>query len=73
MSNLCPVHPHSRRVVTFINLPLVVLQMGSDILGPFPLVSGQLKFLIVAVVYFTKWVEDKVVPLITTGRVRHFY
>ncbi|RDX67173.1 hypothetical protein CR513_53983, partial [Mucuna pruriens] len=30
---------------------------GVDILGPFPFMVGQVKFLIVAIDYFTKWVE----------------
>lgn len=48
-------------------------QWGSNILGPFPLVGGQLKFIIVAVDYFTKWVEVEAISRITAERVRHFY
>ncbi|RDX78516.1 Pol polyprotein, partial [Mucuna pruriens] len=40
--------------------------------GPFPLAPGQLKFLMVAVDYFTKWVEAKPMATITTERVKHF-
>lgn len=36
-------------------------QWGSNILGPCPLTARQLKFLIVAVDYFIKWMEVKVV------------
>jgi len=35
-----------------------------DILGPFTSGKGQVKFLIVAIDYFTKWIEAK--PLATT-------
>ncbi|RDX73388.1 Gypsy retrotransposon integrase-like protein 1, partial [Mucuna pruriens] len=45
---------------------------GIDILGPFPIAPGQLKFLIVAVDYFTKWVEADPVATISTERVKRF-
>ncbi|KAK4382886.1 hypothetical protein Sango_2830100 [Sesamum angolense] len=32
---------------------------GMDIVGPFPMAPGQRKFLLVAIDYFTKWVEAK--------------
>ncbi|GJR14079.1 reverse transcriptase domain-containing protein [Tanacetum coccineum] len=42
-------------------------QWGIDIIGPLPTASGGARFLVVAIDYFTKWVEAK--PLIsTTGR-----
>ncbi|RDY09806.1 hypothetical protein CR513_05776, partial [Mucuna pruriens] len=46
---------------------------GMDILGPFPLAIGQVKFLSVAVDYFTKWIEVKLIATISVERVRHFY
>ncbi|RDX97095.1 Pro-Pol polyprotein, partial [Mucuna pruriens] len=45
---------------------------GIDILGPFPIAPSQVKFLIVAVDYFTKWVEAEPVATITTERVKRF-
>ncbi|XP_064955645.1 uncharacterized protein LOC103986523 [Musa acuminata AAA Group] len=39
-------------------------QWGLDLLGPFPSASGQRKYIIVGVDYFTKWVEAE--PLATT-------
>jgi hypothetical protein len=40
---------------------------GIDIVGPFPKAPGRIKFLLVAIDYFTKWIEAK--PLATiTGR-----
>ena len=42
-------------------------------MGPFPVAPGQLKFLIVAVDYFTKWVEAEAVSRISADRVRRFY
>ncbi|KAL2232327.1 UNVERIFIED_CONTAM: Gag-Pol polyprotein [Sesamum indicum] len=40
-------------------------QWGIDILGPFPLARAQKKFVIVAVEYFSKWVEAEAVSKIT--------
>ena len=44
-----------------------------DIVGPFPLALGQLKFLIVGVDYFTKWIEAEAVAKITAERIKKFY
>jgi len=43
-----------------------------DILGPFPKATGQHKFLLVTVDYFTKWVEAEAVASITEREVRKF-
>jgi len=43
-----------------------------DILGPFPPATGQLRFLIVAVDYFTKWIEAEPLAKITTANVQNF-
>nr|GEY82887.1 reverse transcriptase domain-containing protein [Tanacetum cinerariifolium] len=40
--------------------------------GPFPEGSGKVKFLIVAMDYFTKWIEAKAVATITGGQVKKF-
>ncbi|XP_068461682.1 uncharacterized protein [Phaseolus vulgaris] len=45
---------------------------GIDILGHFPLAIRQMKFLIVAIEYFTKWVEAEPVAHITAQKVEHF-
>ena len=37
-------------------------------LGPFPLALGQLKYLIVAIDYFTKWIEVEPLYTITTAQ-----
>nr|GEV22346.1 hypothetical protein [Tanacetum cinerariifolium] len=42
------------------------------VLGPFPEGPGKVKFLIVAMDYFTKWVEAKAVATITDGQVKKF-
>ena len=43
-----------------------------DILGPFHKATGQLKYLVVAVDYFTKWVEAEPLATITSARVEAF-
>lgn len=45
---------------------------GIDIVGPFPKGKNQKKFLIVAVEYFTKWVEAEAVAKIDENTVRKF-
>nr|KYP65463.1 Transposon Ty3-I Gag-Pol polyprotein [Cajanus cajan] len=47
-------------------------QWGMDILGPFPPAKGQLKFLLVAIDYFTKWIEACPLAKITTKNVQKF-
>ncbi|GJZ25597.1 reverse transcriptase domain-containing protein [Tanacetum coccineum] len=41
-------------------------QWEIDIVGPLPIAPGGARFLVVAIDYFTKWVEAK--PLISTTR-----
>nr|KYP33022.1 Pol polyprotein [Cajanus cajan] len=43
-----------------------------DILGPFPLAKGQCKFLLVAIDYFTKWIEAEPLATIMAGMVQKF-
>ena len=41
-------------------------------MGPFPLGKKQLRFLIVAIDYFKKWVEVELVTTITEAKVTSF-
>ncbi|GJW44855.1 reverse transcriptase domain-containing protein [Tanacetum coccineum] len=43
-----------------------------DIVGPLPEAPGKIKYLIVAVDYFTKWIEAKAVTNITGKQVKNF-
>ncbi|KAJ8475585.1 hypothetical protein OPV22_019312 [Ensete ventricosum] len=47
-------------------------QWGMDLLGPFPPASGQRRFLIVGVDYFTKWLEAEPLASITERQVEGF-
>nr|KYP52492.1 Transposon Ty3-I Gag-Pol polyprotein [Cajanus cajan] len=44
-----------------------------DILGPFPPAKGQVKFLIVVVDHFTKWIEAEAVAVISANNVQKFF
>jgi len=45
---------------------------GIDILGPFPVSVGQLKFIMVAIDYFIKWIEAEPLTTITVERIKRF-
>ena len=47
-------------------------QWGLDILDPFPLDTRQMKFLVVSIGYFTKWVEAEPLSNITQQNVKNF-
>jgi ribonuclease HI len=46
---------------------------GLDIVGPLPMAQGNLKFTFVAVEYFTKWIEARVVSTITSKTAQKFF
>jgi len=52
--------------------PWPFAKWGMDTLGPFSPGKGQVKFLIVAVDYFTKWIEAKPLITITAQQVQQF-
>ena len=58
--------------LTPITAPLSFAQWGLDIMGPFPTVVRQLKFLVVGIDYFTKWVEVYTLANITKKNIRNF-
>ena len=60
------------KYLTPMMAPWPFAQWGLDILGPFPTKTRQMKFLMVGIDYFTKWV--KAVPLvkITQQNVKNF-
>ncbi|RDX70210.1 Retrovirus-related Pol polyprotein from transposon 17.6, partial [Mucuna pruriens] len=65
-------HKASPEVLHSMTSPWPFSRWGIDILGPFPMAPGQIKFLIVAVDYFTKWIEAEPVAVISAERVKRF-
>ncbi|XP_020207373.1 uncharacterized protein LOC109792378 [Cajanus cajan] len=51
---------------------ILYLTQGSLFEGPFPMVVRQLKFLIMAVDYFSKWIEAEPIATISAEKVRTF-
>ena len=52
--------------------PWSFAQWGLDIMGPFPTAVRQLKFLVVGIDYFTKWVEAEALAIIIEKNIRSF-
>ena len=61
----------AERMMT-ITSPWPFAQWGTDIVSPLPLGKGQVKFLLVAIDYFTKWVEAEALTMITKDRIQSF-
>nr|GEW09963.1 reverse transcriptase domain-containing protein [Tanacetum cinerariifolium] len=60
-----PIPRQPQQQLTPITSPWPFYKWGIDIAGPFPVAAGGLKFLIVAIDYFTKWIEAKAMVTIT--------
>ena len=58
--------------LTAISSPWPFAQWGIDIVGPLPQGKGQVKFLLVVINYFTKWVEAEAVAKIMEARIQSF-
>nr|GEU38297.1 reverse transcriptase domain-containing protein [Tanacetum cinerariifolium] len=67
-----PITRHPQQPLTPIMAPWSFYKWGIDIAGPFPEGPGKVKFLIVAMDYFKKWIEAKAVATITGGQVKKF-
>ncbi|KAL0345728.1 UNVERIFIED_CONTAM: hypothetical protein Sradi_4404100 [Sesamum radiatum] len=65
------IHQPAEPLTTMFS-PCPFTQWAMDIVGPFPVASGQRKFLLVAINYFTKWVEAEPLAHITEGEVMKF-
>ncbi|KAL0412943.1 UNVERIFIED_CONTAM: polyprotein [Sesamum radiatum] len=66
------IHQLAEPLTTMLS-PCPFIQWGMDIVGPFPLATGQRKFLLVAIDYFTKWVEAEPLACIIEGEVMKFF
>jgi ribonuclease HI len=58
--------------LTPMTAPWPFAQWGLDIMGPLPVGRRQLKFLVVGIDYFTKWVEAEPLATITERNIRDF-
>ncbi|GKA92030.1 reverse transcriptase domain-containing protein [Tanacetum coccineum] len=67
-----PVPRNPQEMLTPITSPWPFYKWGIDKAGPFPEGPGKVKFLIVAMDYFTKWIEAKHVATITGDQVKKF-
>ncbi|GJS36310.1 reverse transcriptase domain-containing protein [Tanacetum coccineum] len=67
-----PVPRNPQQNLTPITSPWPFYKWEIDIAGPFPERPGKVKFLIVAIDYFTKWIEAKAVSTITGNQVKKF-
>ncbi|GJW15876.1 reverse transcriptase domain-containing protein [Tanacetum coccineum] len=67
-----PVLRNPQQNLTPITSPWLFYKWGIDIAGPFSEGPGKVKFLIVAIDYFTKWIEAKAVATITGNQVKKF-
>ncbi|GKE71517.1 reverse transcriptase domain-containing protein [Tanacetum coccineum] len=74
--NSCQVHHpvprNPQQNLTLITSPWPFYKWGIDIAGPFPEGPSKVKFLIVAIDYFTKWIESKPVATITGAQIKKF-
>ncbi|GJU03385.1 reverse transcriptase domain-containing protein [Tanacetum coccineum] len=66
-----PIPRNPQQNITHITSPWPFYKWGIDIAGPFPEGPGKVKFLIVAIDYFTKWIEAKPVATITGNQVKN--
>ncbi|GFZ18422.1 hypothetical protein Acr_27g0001610 [Actinidia rufa] len=73
---ICGNHSGARRLphteMVPMSSPWLFAQWGIDILGPLPQAPLQRKFLVVAIDYFTKWIEAQPLAKITEKNTRDF-
>jgi hypothetical protein len=67
---------HQRRLgaPSLLITPTWTLQRwGMDIVVPLPIAQGNFKFIVVAIEYFTKWIEARRLATITSTTIRKFF
>ncbi|KAK8918566.1 hypothetical protein KSP39_PZI021170 [Platanthera zijinensis] len=63
-------HPRSNGQVEAATWPFAI--WGMDLIGPFPQASGQRKFILVMIDYFSKWIEARALAKTTSQIVKNF-
>ncbi|KAF5477204.1 hypothetical protein F2P56_003869 [Juglans regia] len=66
------IPPCTPEELTSIVSPWPFTQWGLDLIGSFPVGRGGVKFVVVAVDYFTKWVEAEALTMITARAIMRF-
>ncbi|KAK2999895.1 hypothetical protein RJ639_023415 [Escallonia herrerae] len=59
--------------LSILTSPIPFAMWGMDILGPFPMATGQRRSVIVAIGYFTKWTEAEALATITASKCEEFF
>ncbi|XP_071907834.1 uncharacterized protein [Coffea arabica] len=67
-----PVHHAPTREMIPLHSPWPFFQWGIDLLGPFPRAPGGYEYLVVAIDYFTKWVEAEPLSTISSRSIHKF-
>ncbi|KAI0495696.1 hypothetical protein KFK09_021999 [Dendrobium nobile] len=74
--NSCQLHANLTHLpateISTLQSPSPFAQWGIDIVGHFPIATGQQKFIILVVNYFTKWVEVEPLTKITEANAKQF-
>jgi hypothetical protein len=68
--------PHSRALSQpsqLITHSWLLQKWGIDIVGPLPTAEGNYKYMVVAVEYFTKWIEVKPLLNIASASLKKFF
>lgn len=68
-----PIPRKSTTLMICISSQWSFLQWGIDIVGPFSQALGKVKFLLVVIDYFTKWVEEELLASITVQNIVKFF
>jgi ribonuclease HI len=66
------LHHSPSEELTPMTSPWPFAQWGLDIMGPLPIGRHQLRFVVVAIDYFTKWVEAEPLATITERNIQNF-
>lgn len=60
---------HPNRETNANCLPMAICPMGYDIIDPLPQGKRQVKFLLVVIDYFIKWVEAEALAIVTDAKI----
>ncbi|KAK3007175.1 hypothetical protein RJ639_016567 [Escallonia herrerae] len=68
-----PIPRQSPSPLSSLSSPIPFTMWGMDIMGPFPPATAQRRFIIVAIDYFTKWVEVEALATISEKKCEDFF